>query len=271
MFRSEGHELPARAAKPLAGPFRQRSTVLAARVRDGIILLDRERELYLTLNEVAADIWERLAAGVSPLSIVDSICTDYEAPREQVAADVAAQVDELLRGGLLEPGAVRQTPDSTAAVHPPLTVLTDIVDLPLSLLTSAAHARLQLPSYLQCALVITGVKLRLGIRGYDRTLGWIRRGVNGIAVTAQASMEAVCAAEYRLALTAALYPARAKCLEQSLALYYLLRRQGVAVRYCQGVQPHPFEAHAWVEYQGAIVNDVPERVKQFVRLPEQLP
>jgi transglutaminase-like putative cysteine protease len=72
-------------------------------------------------------------------------------------------------------------------------------------------------------------------------------------------------------MAGALYLGRAKCLEQSLALYYLLRRQGVAVAYCQGVQPYPFRAHAWVEYRGQVINDVPEHARFFARLPEQLP
>jgi hypothetical protein len=37
------------------------------------------------------------------------------------------------------------------------------------------------------------------------------------------------------------------------------------------VQPYPFQAHAWIEYQGEVVNDVPEHARFFARLPEQLP
>ena len=72
-------------------------------------------------------------------------------------------------------------------------------------------------------------------------------------------------------MAGALYPGRALCLEQSLALYYLLRRRGVPVRYCQGVQPYPFEAHAWVEYGGTPINDVIDHVTLFARFPDQLP
>jgi hypothetical protein len=44
----------------------------------------------------------------------------------------------------------------------------------------------------------------------------------------------------------------------------------VAVRYRQGVQPFPFKAHAWLEYRGEVINDVPEHAKQFTPLPESL-
>ena len=35
--------------------------------------------------------------------------------------------------------------------------------------------------------------------------------------------------------------------------------------------PYPFQAHAWIEYRGEVVNDVPEHAGFFARLPEQLP
>jgi hypothetical protein len=115
------------------------------------------------------------------------------------------------------------------------------------------------------------IKLALKARGFERTIGWIRREIGEIPATESASMDTVKAAEYAVAMAGALYPGRAKCLEQSLVLYYLLRRQGVALQYCHGVQPYPFRAHAWIEYRGRVINDVPEHALQFARLPERLP
>jgi hypothetical protein len=83
-------------------------------------------------------------------------------------------------------------------------------------------------------------------------------------------MESILATEHSVAMAGALYPGRALCLEQSLVLYYILRRQGVAVRYRQGVIAFPFEAHAWIEYLGEVINDVPEHARRFVPLPDQL-
>jgi len=81
----------------------------------------------------------------------------------------------------------------------------------------------------------------------------------------------VQATEYAVAMAGALYPGRAKCLEQSLAVYYLLGRRGAPVRFRMGVQSHPFLAHAWVEYQGQPITDVAEHVKWFAPLPDELP
>jgi hypothetical protein len=134
-----------------------------------------------------------------------------------------------------------------------------------------AARMVRVPSVLRCALMIATVKLMLKTRDFSGTAAWIRRRVEGVPEATGVDPAVVKAAEWSVATAGALYPGRAKCLEQSLTLYYLLRRQGVAVRYCQGMQPYPFQAHAWVEYRGEVINDVPEHAVAFSRLPDQLP
>jgi hypothetical protein len=268
--RSKGFESTMPKQQVLASSFRPRTTVLAARIRDGVILLDRQRERYLTLNHVAADIWERLAAGALPEAIVDVICEEYDVPRDRVVADVGSQVEEFLRSGLIEPGVVtpRTSPPTTGpAVHPASFVAVNTSKD----LSSPVPRVFRRPSYFRCALLLTEVKLRLAMQGYERTLDWLRHKVGSISPAEWPGVEEVRAVEYRVAMTAALYPGRAKCLEQSLTLYYLLRRQRVPARYWHGVQPYPFEAHAWIEYDGEVMNDVPEHVHQYTPLPSQLP
>lgn len=52
----------------------------------------------------------------------------------------------------------------------------------------------------------------------------------------------------------------ANCLEQSLALWWLLRRRGIGAELRVGARKNDgrFEAHAWVELNGAILNDTSE-------------
>ena len=130
---------------------------------------------------------------------------------------------------------------------------------------------LRVPSIVRCGLLIAALKLALRGRGFAWTIALVRRRVEMVAQAELVDMEAVKECEYRVAMAAAFYPGRARCLEQSLVLYYVLRRQGVAVRYCQGVQPYPFQGHAWIEYRGEVVNDVAEHARQFSCLPNQLP
>lgn len=127
------------------------------------------------------------------------------------------------------------------------------------------------PSAVVCGLAVIAFKLALDLAGFDRTIRWIRRRVQGVPVDSAAPIDMVRRADLAVAMTGALYPGRALCMVQSLALYYVLRRRGVAVKYCQGVMPRPFTAHAWVEYRGEVVNDVPDHAEQFLRLPDQLP
>jgi hypothetical protein len=130
---------------------------------------------------------------------------------------------------------------------------------------------IEIPSVLQCGLTILLLKLMLRARGFASTISWIRQRMDCARPVVLADVGLVRRAERSVATAAAFYPSRARCLEQSLTLYYLLRRQGIAVKYCQGVQPQPFEAHAWIEYRGEVINDIAEHAKHFAPLPDQLP
>jgi hypothetical protein len=66
-----------------------------------------------------------------------------------------------------------------------------------------------------------------------------------------------------VAAAASLYPRRALCLEQSLVLLVLLRRRGHAAELRFGVRPYPFHAHAWIEIEGAPVNERADAVGQL--------
>ena len=70
------------------------------------------------------------------------------------------------------------------------------------------------------------------------------------------------------ALAAAAVPWPTTCLSRSLALCWFLRRQGVAAEVQLGVRPRPggLEAHAWVVWQGAVLNDTPDVAQRYTPL-----
>lgn len=136
---------------------------------------------------------------------------------------------------------------------------------------ASAPRGIRVPSVAWCGVLVLSVRIALKVRGFEWTMAWVRRRTTGIPIGAPVRAEALRPVDHAVAMASALYPGRALCLEQSLVLYYVLRRQGVPVKYCQGVRPHPFEAHAWVEYGDLVLNDVREHTKVFARLPEQLP
>jgi hypothetical protein len=53
---------------------------------------------------------------------------------------------------------------------------------------------------------------------------------------------------------------RGTCLERSLVLWWLLRRKQVPAQICLGARKTAslFEAHAWVEVDGRVINDTGE-------------
>ena len=122
------------------------------------------------------------------------------------------------------------------------------------------------PSVARCALALLAVRARLKARGFAAGLAWARAARPRTA-DASLSAEDVERTAWRVAVAAAFFPGRAVCLEQSLALYALLRRRGVPADLRVGVQVYPFHAHAWVELDGAPLNEDAETVDTFRALP----
>jgi hypothetical protein len=123
------------------------------------------------------------------------------------------------------------------------------------------------PSVLRCSLALLAVRAHLKLRGFGPSVRWAR-GLAARAASADGPSEIVEATAYRVAVAAAFFPGRAVCLEQSLALYVLLRRRGVPAELSLGVQAYPFQAHAWVELNGEPVNEDAETVEKFRRMPQ---
>ena len=72
---------------------------------------------------------------------------------------------------------------------------------------------------------------------------------------------------HRIAVAGALFPGRARCLEQSLVLWCALRRHGLSVALHLGVRPDRPTAHAWVEHGGYAIGQSQEALDRLVRLP----
>jgi hypothetical protein len=125
---------------------------------------------------------------------------------------------------------------------------------------------MRVPSVARCALMLLAVRARLKARGFGRAVAWARRR-GDLASAARLAGDEVERTAYHVAVAAAFFPGRAVCLEQSLALYVLLRRRGVPAELRVGVQVYPFHAHAWVELDGEPVNEDRELVEKFRALP----
>lgn len=124
------------------------------------------------------------------------------------------------------------------------------------------------PSSVRCFALLVAVKASLLLLGFGRTHRLVMRLSGGKAAAAAAGcLPLVSSTADRVAMAAAFFPGRALCLEQSLALYLLLRRMGIQADLRFGVQAYPFAAHAWVEHGGEAVRESADRLKQLVSLP----
>ena len=119
-----------------------------------------------------------------------------------------------------------------------------------------------------CLAQLCLVRLYLRALGFGWTLAHFERAAPAVATPMSAEDPMIDRVAQSVAAAAALYPGRARCLEQSLVLSRELRRLGAAARLRFGVHPYPFGAHAWVEVQGRMINEDEDYLKMFTPLED---
>jgi hypothetical protein len=111
------------------------------------------------------------------------------------------------------------------------------------------------------ALVATWVGLRVvGFHRWKPVLGWFTEGARQMNTADSAVLGAAGAiARFQEAAARHLF-LRTNCLERSLVLCWLLERRGIAAQLRIGARKEKgrFEAHAWVEVDGTVLNDATE-------------
>lgn len=123
------------------------------------------------------------------------------------------------------------------------------------------------PSLLTATVGLTAVRISLRALGFRKSrllAEWFAGRPLTVGVAGSvASFQLAASVAAQVVRAATFFPGRAICLEQSLVLYTLLRRRGVAAQFMLGVQPYPFVAHAWVEVDGTPVNEIEARTRYF--------
>lgn len=111
------------------------------------------------------------------------------------------------------------------------------------------------------------IAISLRLRGFKRTLNALQKKPPSAARTAAKNVAPADAVQMtcRMTKAAARYGViRPTCLVESLALWYLLETQKIPVSLRIGVKTtHRFEAHAWVEYAGAALNQTEEQHRHY--------
>jgi len=108
----------------------------------------------------------------------------------------------------------------------------------------------------RAAFLLPWIRVSLRMRGYNATFASLQSRAGLIANDTSDSPEQVrrICRSVRSAVHHSFL--RFTCLEESLGLWYLLRKQGIVSQLRIGVRKSSgkFEAHAWVEFGGEAVN-----------------
>ena len=132
--------------------------------------------------------------------------------------------------------------------------------------------------FLRAAALLPLVSLSLRLRGFRSTQASLQKRMGG-ALSGGCDPSNPANAE-RTALTARMVRSAAyrslgtaTCLERSLALRWLLERQGIASSARIGTRKtgQKFEAHAWVECDGVALNEPEELHKHYAAFDEAFP
>ena len=227
-YHSEGHSVA----------FKRRLGVGTALAADRLILVDPDVSHFYGLDPVGFRVWQLLDQARTADEIGALLSTEYDAPIQVLQADTAELLLRLADVGLVE--RQRRT----------------------------THLRLQTrdASAVECFVGLAIVQTSLMLSGLPATIKFVEKMSAGTprslaSKEPERALDLGCSVASRVARVAAVYPGRARCLEQSLCLYLLLLRRGLNPRLRIGVQPMPFKAHAWIELDGTPINDDAEAVR----------
>lgn len=118
-------------------------------------------------------------------------------------------------------------------------------------------------TFLRAVLLFPLISLTLRLRGFRATQAVLQKCLSSVH-GARPSGDTSASVAQEVSRTARMVRAAAHysigcitCLEESLALWWLLERQGIAssVRIGTRKAAGQFEAHAWVEYHGIALNE----------------
>lgn len=110
--------------------------------------------------------------------------------------------------------------------------------------------------FLRAIVLLPLVSVNLRRRGFKATQAALQKRIG--AVPANPDPRKIAAMSARMVHAAVRHGfGHPTCLQESLVLWYLLARQGIDSELRIGIRKHAgkFEAHAWVECQGAAINE----------------
>lgn len=222
---------------------------------DGCVLLDIEHDRILKLNSVAAEMLTELSGGKTELQVANRLSLKYQVSEQRVTADVAALKRRIADLGIDRASVQRHVPETSAhssESHPsfPWYGRVSDQDWPKPNIRMVAAALMGLVVF-DLILSILSLKVLCScVRSWPAKRS---------RCSDPSTVGRVCASVHRACVW---YPKRTLCLQRSAVTTCLLRTYGVSAFLKIGVRPLPFQAHAWVEADGSVINDWP-KIKKF--------
>lgn len=262
------HESPRRGTSFVVGP-----QVRSAHDDDGLVLLSSRTGHYFSFNAVGGLVWSKIEEGASAAAIIRAVQERFEAPSDLVERDVESILARLERDRLIvrasraadgapprAAAALAPTPAATAArpsSHE--AAIHETVDRTKAGRRGGGQLFRDVVAFLTLVYVDVSIKLFK----FPRLDAVLRKRASVRRRTDPATVQRISRSVDR---AAAAYFKRAWCLQRSAACAYLLRRRGCPAQLVLGVRTLPFEAHAWVEVDGRVVNDRPEHIQRYLVL-----
>jgi len=257
--QASGREGLLRMTIPVSQPVRihLRPGVLFLATRSGGTLMDLSGNRYIALSPESALIWSGLAEGRSRADLVEKLaqtkCLDCHAA--QIAFERQLRLWENAK--LVSHGDSPQEPLPQPRLPPDAEAIEIDED-------AVARAALS---------VVLVAKLMLAEIGYGRSLRNEGLARTLVRVQREARREPCENPATILLRTLRAYHALRRpykqshtahdCLARSLGLTAVLRRKGVCADLCIGVIDLPFQAHAWVEGNGWVLNEALSKRRQY--------
>lgn len=230
--------------------------VRAVDTPDGAVLLDLDHQQCVSLNPVAARVWELLQSGHSTkAAVVTALTSEFPTvPAGQIDSDVSCLLQSLADAELL----VEHNKTARRS-------------LLVSLLVFVFSRRRRRSSQITPGLTPLIIKVLLGLflldvfgfrRSFRRTYELVRAW--GVA-PANASSETVDRIVEAMRYARVFYPRRVRCLQKSAVLTCLARSYGAKVEMVMAAQKSPFKAHAWSRFSnGNAIGETRDRAHSFL-------
>ncbi len=242
-----------------------------------MVVLDLRSGRYSALNPVGALVWSRVRDGASRHAVVEELHQQFDVPPARIDRDVESILSKLELDRLIIPVQRSVRHDrvpivTTSTGESPLPKSTESWATSVQTLsgveqeagrTTMNRASLDVIWTMVAFMMLVYVDLMMKVFGFPCLYDFLNNRTPSSRPADATVLRRIIDAVDR---AASAYPKRAWCLQRSAVCVWLLRRRGIPADLVLGVRTFPFEAHAWAELAGRVINDTTSYIKRLLVL-----